>query len=363
MICDKIIVIFVALFLLMYLSKRYIRRYAPENLIIISLLIFSMSMYATLSYNNMFIPAYIQILVLVFGIFVPFIATYLQYNNIILSKKILYSKVKLAYISKNYQKAISLIEKVVTVEGRSSEMMYILGMCYKELKDFINARDSFALAVELNKNDYKSFYELGLILDGTNKKDVAITMFNKALHIKKDFYEAEEALGICYTSQGLYKDALKVYKNALKYHPESYEIYYNIGMIEMEIGEYNKAKDAFKKSGDIKPDLYTAHYNLGNLYFSEGNYNEALEAYKKILVSGSYGPKGYYRVALCYANLKEYEKAMGALEYAVELDPSCLEQLNDEYAFKEMLPLIDKYLDDRKVLEKNEEKKKNYMEN
>ena len=47
----------------------------------------------------------------------------------------------------------------------------------------------------------------------------------------------------------------------------------------------------------------------------------AIEAYKKMLKSGVYGPKGYYKIALVYAEKGEYEKSMASLEYAIELEP------------------------------------------
>ncbi len=361
MVIDKIASIFVAVLLLFALSNRYIRRYAPENLIIIALLSFSSSMYVILTIYDIYSPIYIQIAFILFSIIIPLVAVFLQYNNIILSRKILYYNMKLAYISRDYKKTIELIEKIVENEGRNSEVMYTLGQCYKKVNDFINARDSFVVAIELNEKDYRSFYELGLILDETNKKEKAMEMFKRALSIKKDFYEAEEALGICLTSQGKFKEAVTVYKNALKYHSNSYELNYNIGMIELELGNYESSEEAFRKSVEIKPDLYTAHYNIGNINYLTGKYNEAIDSYKRILNSSTYGPKAYYKIAASYASLKEYDKAMANLEYAIELDNTVINKIKEEIAFDGMKDLINTYLDDRKILESKEKQKKNYM--
>ncbi len=361
MVIDKIASIFVALLLLFALSNRYIKRYSPENLLIIALLSFSTSIYSVLAIYDIYSPIYVQILFFTFSIIIPVVTVFLQYNNIILTRKILYYNMKLAYISKDYQKTVDLIEKIVAKEGRNSQLMYTLGQCYKKLNDFINARDSFVVAIELNDKDYKSYYELGLILDETNKKEKAMEMFKRALSIKKDFYEAEEALGISYTSQGKFKDAVRVYQNALKYHPDSYELYYNIGMIELELGNYEASEDAFRKSSEIKADLYTAHYNVGNICYLTARYDEAIESYKRILNSSTYGPKSYYKIAMSYAAKKEYDKAMVNLEYAIELDSSVINKIRDEIVFDGMRSQINSYLDDRKLLEGKEKQKKNYM--
>ncbi len=361
MIVEKATIIFIAVVLVILLSIRYIKRYAPENLVIIPLTTFFSCMYIFFTINGIYIPILIQTLIFVFAIILPINAVILQYNNIVLTRKILYYKMKYAYFSKEYEKTISYIEKLVSHEGRKREYLYILGQCYKNLNDFINARDSFALAIELDKNDYKSYYELGLILDETNKKETALAMFNRAIKIKPDFYEAHEALGICLTRQGKFNEAVSVYKKALEKFTNSYELYYNIAIIEMELGDYDSAKEAFENAGRIKPDLYTAFYNLGDINYLKGDLDGAIEEYRKILNSGVYGKKAYYKIAIVYATKKEYEKAMSSLEYAIELDPKYIESAKEEYIFKPMESLIQKYLHDKEILKIKEKDRRNYM--
>jgi tetratricopeptide (TPR) repeat protein len=361
MLFDKIIVVLLEIVFLTFFTKRFIKRYAPENVVLIGILSFFTSIYIYLAINNIYIPVYFQVIFFVIACVIPVSAIYLQYNNIILTRKILYYKMKLKYSNKEYNKTIEYIEKIISIEGRKAEYLYILGQCYKNLQDFINARDSFALAVELDKNDYKSYYELALVLDETNKKEVARVMFDKALKLKPDFYEAEEGLGICFTSQGKFREAINVYKNALKHHPNSYEFYYNIGMLELELREYEISKEAFKKAGEIKPDLYMAHYNLGKIYYLNGDYDDAIETYKKILNSTTYGPRGYYKIAQVYAAKKEYDKSMSSLEYAIELDPSYIKKIEDEFIFSNMTDMINDYLEARKKYKEIERQKHNYM--
>lgn len=361
MIVEKIITIIAELILVCILCYKLKKSNSKENLVIIPLCLISVGMYIFFVVSERYIPIYLQVSIFLFGFLLPLISTFLQYNNIMIKRKLLYYRMKYLYSLKEYEKVIKYIVKLVSIDGRTAEYLYILGMCYKNLDDYINARDSFALVIELDKNDYKSYYELGRILDETNKKETAIVMFNKAIKIKPDFYEAREALGICYTSQGKFKEAISVYKKALEKHPDSYEIYYNIAIIELELEEYEEAKAAFKKAGEIKNDLYTAFYNLGNICYLLGEYDEAIEAYRKMLNSGVYGPKAYYKIAVVYACKKEYEKALATLEYAIELDPKYVKKSRGEYAFENMRTMIDDYLIQKEVLENKEIEKKEYM--
>ncbi len=361
MIIDKIIVVFISIILLVALIIRYIKRYAPENLILVPLLTFFITLYIAFTIYDVNIPIFLQIPIFVFSVFIPIIAVYLQYNNIILTRKILYLKMNFCFKAEDYKKTIGYIEKLVLLEGRKSTSMYILGKCYKALGDFINARDSFYLAIEIDPKDYKSYYELGIILDETNKKELALSMYDSALKIKPDYYEANEALGISLTSQGRFEDAVNVYYNAIKLYPNSYEIYYNIAMIESELGNYDSAIEAFKKAGEIKPDLYMAHYNLGKLYFSKGELDNAIDAYSKILNSTNYGPKGYYQIAIIYSQKKEYTKAMTSLEYAMELDLKYVEKADREYAFNPFRGLIEDYKKSKENERLEQIQKHNFM--
>ena len=85
MIIDKIAVILVAVILTIYLAVIYIRKQATENLVILSLLSFSIGIYVSFTIYKVNIPIYIHIPVIIFGVLIPFIVILLQYNNIIVS--------------------------------------------------------------------------------------------------------------------------------------------------------------------------------------------------------------------------------------------------------------------------------------
>ena len=68
MIIDKIAVILVAVILAVYLAVVYIKKQVVENLVILSLLSFSMGVYIPFTIYKTEIPIYIHIPVLIFGL-------------------------------------------------------------------------------------------------------------------------------------------------------------------------------------------------------------------------------------------------------------------------------------------------------
>lgn len=360
---ERIGILIISIILTVMLSVKYVKRYNPINLFVIPVMAFLDSIYTYLTIYNVYVEWYIDFILYIFTIIIPLFLVLLQYNNIILKRQILYYTMKCLFKAKEYDKTIVYINKLVNLEGRNNEYMYILGRCYKSKNDYINARDCFALAIELNPKDYLSCYEFGLILDETNKKEVACAMFNKALKINPNFYEAAEALGISLTSQGNFKKAIYIYRKIIKKFPRSYELYYNIGMLEMELGNYEKAIESFTCCADIKPDLFMAHYNIGKLEFILKRYDNAISSYKKIVYSPVYGPKAYYKMAIIFAIKEEYEKAMANLEYAIELDDNFIKEASKEASFNKIRKQINDFCEAREKLIEKKKEKNNFISN
>ncbi len=361
MVIEKVVTIVAIITLNFFLSHKFVKRYAPENVFTLAVSSFAFGSYLVFMINDVYIPEFIQIFLIISMFFIPLVFALLQYNNIILIKKILYYKMKWNMYLHDYEKAKILLYKLIEKVGRKSEYYYFLGVCYKNLNDFVNSRDSFALAVELDKRDYLSYYELGCILDETNKKETAIIMFNNSLRIKPDFYDAAESLGISYTSQARYDEALRVYKNALEYHPDSFELYYNIAMVELEVGDYNESEKSFEKAAKLKPKLHSAYYNIGIINYLKGDYTKAIEFFKLARSSTIYGGRAYYKLAIVYAASKQYEKAMGCLEYAVQIEPKYLYEAKEELVFENIKDKIIEFENGLAELEQKNRDKNDYM--
>lgn len=358
MILEKFIVIFTSFSLIFLLASRYVKRYEPENLIYISFSTVMLIIYIYCVVYGIYIPLKLQISMIVLLILIPSFVSYLQYSNIILSRKLLYYFMKFKFSNKEYDETIKDVNKLIEIEGRKSEYYYILGICYKYKRDFITSRDFFALAVELDRRDYKSYYELGLALYETNKKETAIVMINNSLRLKPDFYDASEALGICLTSMAKFEDAIKVYKDALEYNPNSYVIYYNIAMIYLELGNYEKAEKAFARSIEIYPQLYSSCYNLGVLNYLSGNYDSAIIYLKMSADSMVYNSKSYYKLAQVYASKKDFKRCMACLEYSMILKPSYIQKAKKDIAFQDISDLICDYQKQAEKLENEKKSKK-----
>lgn len=82
MIIDKIIIAFLSFILIIALMIRYIKRYAPENMVIIPLATFFLTLYISFTFYDINIPIYMQAIVNFFTVF--YLLLLYIYNIIIL---------------------------------------------------------------------------------------------------------------------------------------------------------------------------------------------------------------------------------------------------------------------------------------
>lgn len=357
MIVDKIIITTVIIILNLLLALKYIKDKYVVNLIGMIISMFSFSIYicyVVFSVNMSFI---IQNILLIFMFVLPVCIYCLEINR----KNIYVHNIKKCIKNKEYTKVILKINKFIKKYGKDSYICYLLGISYKNTGEYIEARDTFSIATQLNSLDYKSYYELGNILDLTNKKETAIIMFNNSLKVKPDYYDAIEALGICYTSTKLYNDAIKVYKDGLNYHKKSYELYYNLAMLQMEVGAVDEALENFLQVLELKPTVYSASYNVGYIYYIKGDNDNAIKYYERARSSTLHGGRAYYELSKIYAVKNEIERAKTCLEYAILINPDYIKEAKVEIVFTNIKEYIYEYEDDLAVLENNKRRNKDYM--
>jgi tetratricopeptide (TPR) repeat protein len=351
MIIDNIIVIFVAIILITYLSVNYVKKYAPVNLFVIGLCAFSLGIYLPVVYYNVYLRMRYQI-PLGLGIFVlPCIFAILQYNNINFSKNLLYKKAENYYKTQKYTKCINTLQKLISKEGRKTEAIFLIAKCFYELKEYRQAKEYIYEVVEKDIENYQAYFILGNILENENDIDSAIDMYEKCLEIEPSYYDAYEVLGILLADQGKYEKAEELYKKAIGYHAESYELLYNLAMIQLELGKTEEAEKNLEFALVIKPDINEAIYSLGNIKLLKGNYNEALSLYNEITKTENYGLKAYYKIAIIYVTKNEFEKAMGIIEYLINEDSKYIDLIENEFIFNAMRSKIDHFLKNRKETE------------
>ena len=159
-----------------------------------------------------------QVLFILFMYVIPLLNLYVYRNDIAIKQNIICVLGKFYYSMGRYDIAAKLYTHSIRTNKKNitSNNYYILGRCLRKEKRYSESRDMLIDAIELDKTNYMAYYELGLTLEESDKKDTAIIMFSNALKANPEYKEAKIALAITYSEIGRYKEAMALYEELIK---------------------------------------------------------------------------------------------------------------------------------------------------
>ena len=180
--------------------------------------------------------------------------------------------------------------------------------------------ESSDLAVRLNPESEKAYFDRGVALIMLDRYDEALSAFDRAANIDPGLSamvhfnrgtvynlldRREEALnafrqaadlsnsivtapafysqGTTLARLGRHRDALAAYEQATDLNSSYTEAYYNRGFSLAVLKRYNEALSAFDQAIQLNSESVEAHRNRGVVLFHLGRYDEALAAYDRAL--------------------------------------------------------------------------------
>ena len=338
------VVIILTWFILLFLQLRiYLKSKKVVGVVMIVLNIVAALIYFTRSVTKIDTNTVVQILSLLFMYVIPALFIYLYYNNIAVKQKIVCALGKFYYNMGRYDVAIKLYTHIIRTNKKNitSNNYYILGRSLRKEKRYSEARDMLVEAVELDKNNFMAYYELGLALSSSDKKDTAVIMFSNSLKIEPEFKDAKIALAITYSEIGRVKEAVAIYNELIEKDEADEEVLYNLANIYYyELSEKDEAEKCYAKAVEINSKLYPAWYNLGNINYLKGNYEASIKALNIARQSEVFKDKAEYSLAKCYIAIKESEKAVKLLSKLISKDDTYLERIKTEVIFEEIVDRV-----------------------
>ncbi|MBI4714795.1 MAG: tetratricopeptide repeat protein [Nitrospirae bacterium] len=134
-------------------------------------------------------------------------------------------------------------------------------------------------------------------------------------------YLQQTGVGKSYFEQGKFPEAEKELKKAVEMDPDRFEAHYGLALAHLKMRQLEPAAREFTKALEIKPDIDEAHYSLGVTYQRMGRYEEALKEYKWLFENNRNNVQVYNNVAMIHLEMKSFDKAVLALQTAIQLKP------------------------------------------
>jgi len=341
---ENVVIILTWFIILTLYLKICIKKKNVVNFILVCLDILFTILYFTINNVNIQENAdIIKLFALLFMYIIPLIAICLYHNNMAIKYMIICVLAKFYYNMGRYDIATKLYIYSIKKNKKSitSDNYYILGRCLRKEKRYLDSRDMLIEAIELDKNNFMAYYELGLTLTSSDKKDTAIIMFSNSLKINPDFKEAKVALAITYSEIGRYKEAIALYNEIIEKDEADEEVWYNLANIyHYEMGDTVKAEECYREATNINNKSYAAWFNLGLINYLKGDYGASINALEIVRQSEIFKDKAEYNLAKSYVACNNNEKAIKLLKKLIQRDESYIDKIKGELIFEAIVPDI-----------------------
>lgn len=167
----------------------------------------------------------------------------------------------------------SITEKAVEQDGIKSDLDILIegGNEAFEARNFDEAITLYTKALSLNPEYADLHYSLGLSYGHKGQLDEAISAFKKTISIDPNHIKAHNNLGLAYERKVMLDQAESEYRQAIRINPDYAQAHLNIGRIYFLRGVQNP------DSRSLAADHY---YRAGTLFLEQGDERRALMAYK-----------------------------------------------------------------------------------
>ncbi|TPN84801.1 tetratricopeptide repeat protein [Aquimarina algicola] len=195
-------------------------------------------------------------------------------------------------------------------------------------------------AIALGLSQHPSSVNLKLlkveVLVFENRLDKADTLLAQLHAIEPENEEVYIQKANILSKQNKHVKAIELLMMALEYTDDPADVYSLIGMEYLFMDDFENAKTNFMRCLEADDEDYSALYNVIYCFDFLDQHTEAIEYLNLFLDKNPYCEVAWHQVGKQYFDLKEYEKALAAFDFAI---------ISDEY-------FIGAYLEKGKVLEK-----------
>lgn len=291
--------------------------------------------------TNQRLPIFLKVIVYVLAILLPILIIALEKSGTLFLEALSLLKAKLLLLIGNSKAAKKVLISLVTKYPDSYLGHKKLAEVYEKEGGMRKAIDEYVKVIDINKQDYNSYYKVADLLNNLDKKDEAVQMLNNLLHKKPEHIEASKLLGDILIEQEKYKEAAYVYNDALKYFPTDYDLNYNLGIVYTMLNDFQNAKMYYEKAATLNSLEYNSKYSLAEIALIYKELEEAEQYFMQTLQDPKLEADSYFELARISLIKGEKEKAIQYANIALESDPRKIaEKIKNDETFIMIMPKL-----------------------
>ncbi len=188
--------------------------------------------------------------------------------------------------AERYDEAIGLYQGLLQQDPRSPDLLFQMAETQRRKGDLNSAVDTFRRCSQAAPADTTCLMELGMIFEGTGKRDQAKPIWEQILKIKPDHAVALNNLAFIKAEEGVDLDqALTMSQRARQAMPNSPEVSDTLGWIYIKKNLSDSAIEIFRDLNTKVKDNPTFHFHYGMALAQKGDKANALKELKIALQS------------------------------------------------------------------------------
>lgn len=305
-----------------------------------------------------------EVIIYILAIIIPVIVLLLEAKGINFTE-IVYVCISKIFLGLNKtKKAKNILLNLIAKYDKSYKGHKMIAEIYEKEGGMRKAIEEYVKALDIKKNDYKSYFKISQLLNNLDKKDEAIQMLKTLISKKPELYEANKLLGSLLLEKEKFKEAVHIYAQAIKHNPDKADLYYNLGVAYCRINEFSLAKDCFEKTVEIDSNIYNAYYRLGQLSLLYRDI-ETAEKYFLQSIYGETESKAYYQLAKIYMMKNDKNKAATFLNRAIDSSSMYYDVAKEEpifYPIKQLITPKEESLNNAMAESEQEKKISDYLD-
>lgn len=302
------------------------------------------------------------------SIVLPIVVILLEKKNINIMQWFQFFRVDVYMSLNNNKKAKEILMEIVDRDNENYLAHKKLGEIYEKEGGMRKSIDEYVQCIDINKQDYDSYYKVATLLNDLDKKDESIEMLTNLLDKKPDYSKASIDLGDLLIEKQMYKEAANIYLEALKYNPVSYDLYYNLGIVYTMLNDFKSAKEYYEKAAEINALCFNSKYSLAELELLYKNLEKAEEYFIQVSENEEYEADCYFELAKINLIKGDKETAIRYANMAIDMDAKKIsEKIKKEPLFitimtKISIPFNMEEKEDMPSLSKKEKIAKKHLE-
>lgn len=171
-----------------------------------------------------------------------------------------------------YDDAIHLLQELLKSEPKSADLLLRLAETERRKGDINLAIDTFRRASQANPTDTRPLLQLGLLMDGTGRREQAKPIYEQILKIQPDHPIALNNLAFIKAEEGVDLDeALTMAQRARQKMPDSVDIQDTLGWIYIKKNLSDDAVRTFRELNQEDPNRAAFHLHYGMALLQKGD--------------------------------------------------------------------------------------------